>query len=70
MRKPVKKVRLRPRPHGPRGARGRAPPPAAAAAGGRRRSLPPPQGKQGNAALYLTRNQALKKLQLKLSEFR
>ena len=28
------------------------------------------QGKAGNAAQYITRNQALKKLQLKLSEFR
>jgi hypothetical protein len=28
------------------------------------------QGQSGNAAQYLTRNQALKKLQLKLSEFR
>lgn len=28
------------------------------------------QGQAGNAAQYLTRNQALKKLQLKLSEFR
>lgn len=29
-----------------------------------------PQGTSGNAVQYLTRNQALKKLQLKLSEFR
>jgi pescadillo protein len=28
------------------------------------------QGKAGNAAQYLTRNQAIKKLQLRLSEFR
>lgn len=28
------------------------------------------QGKAGNAAQYITRNQALKKLQLKLFEFR
>ena len=38
--------------------------------------LPPPppllrlQGTSGNAVQYVTRNQALKKLQLKLSEFR
>ena len=31
---------------------------------------PPLQGKSGNAAQYLTRNQAIKKLQLRLSEFR
>lgn len=38
----------------------------------RRRPFPPhsPQGQKGNAAQYMTRNQALKKLQLKLSEFR
>lgn len=39
-----------------------------------RRQLPPigsrAQGKLGNAAQYVTRNQAIKKLQLKLSEFR
>ena len=33
-------------------------------------SLSSSQGQAGNAAQYLTRNQALKKLQLKLSEFR
>ncbi len=30
----------------------------------------PPQGQSGNAVQYLTRNQTLKKLQLKLAEFR
>lgn len=55
-------------------------PPAAAAAcctpGGPPPTAPslhrpsPPQGQSGNAVQYLTRNQALKKLQLKLSEFR
>ncbi len=29
-----------------------------------------PQGQAGNAVQYITRNQALKKLQLRLSEFR
>jgi len=34
------------------------------------RSSPAAQGQAGNAVQYITRNQALKKLQLKLSEFR
>ena len=33
-------------------------------------SSPTAQGQAGNAVQYITRNQALKKLQLKLSEFR
>lgn len=40
--------------------------------GGAAGSLPlaPPQGKKGNSAQYLTRTQAVRKLQLRLSEFR
>lgn len=46
----------------------RAPPPPASPLCITR--LMPLQGTAGNAVQYLTRNQALKKLQLKLSEFR
>ena len=34
------------------------------------RARAPLQGKKGSAAQYLTRNQAIKKLQLRLAEFR
>jgi hypothetical protein len=45
----------------------RRPPPRASAL-----TLPPhaPQGTVGNAAQYVTRNQAIKKLQLSLAQFR